>query len=377
MKKLLLIALLAGACTVPRAARAPATRSPTLPQQPFVTGPYLLLGKPGQVFVAVKQPLEEPPVVEWWVDGGEKHRVTAVADDDLWVTTLNDLPIGPKISYRVYSSAGDTPVYRFSAGSGPGEPFRFVAFGDTRTGHEVHRAVVEAAAEFEPDFLVHTGDMVEVGGIESQWDLFFQLERPLLAETPIIPSIGNHDESARGYYRHYFLQDYWTKGRRYYAYDWGQLRIVSVDVAIECREGCAQYDFAEEVLADTHGPERFTLISLHFPPYSSGHHGSDVGVQVSISQLARNHGVELVIAGHDHNYERTKPIDGTTYVVSGSAGAPIREVRPREFTAVARTEPHFCVFDVFTDRIEMQTVNLDGEVFDTATLLPNPPVAAQ
>lgn len=341
---------------------------------PFITGPYLLLGEPGEVFVAVKQNLRQAPVVEWWAADGPPNRVTAVADDDLWVTTLRGLPIGEKISYRVLSTGGDTPVYRFSAGSDAGEPFRFVAFGDTRTGHDVHAAVVRAAALYEPDFFVHTGDMVEVGGIESQWDLFFQIERPLMAQTPIIPSIGNHDESARGYYRHYFLQDYWSRGRRYYAYDWGHLRIVSVDVAIECREGCAQYDFAESVLRDTLGTETFSMMSLHFPPYSSGHHGSDLGVQISIGELAKRYGVELVIAGHDHNYERTVPIDGTTYVVSGSAGAPIREVKPQSFTAVARTEPHFCVFDVLSDRIEMQTVNLSGRAFDAVTLWPNPPV---
>ena len=369
------IVLGASGCSVPQVAD-----DPMRPDDDYLfrTGPYLLLGERGEVFVAVKAELDAAPVVEWWVEEESSpapQRVTAIADDDLWVATLQNLPIGPKISYRVVSSEGTTQTFRFRAGSAPGEPFRFAAFGDTRTGHEVHRAVVDAVVEFEPDFLVHTGDMVEVGGIEGQWDLFFQIERPLLAQTPIIPSIGNHDEGARGYYRHYFLQDYWTEGRRYYAYDWGHLRIVAVDVAIECRQGCAQYDFADEVLADTHGPETFTMMTLHFPPYSSGYHGSDLGVQVSISELARRHGVELVVAGHDHHYERTKPIDGTTYIVSGSAGAPIREVRPRPFTAVARTEPHFVLVDVDANEMKLRTINLAAETFDRTTLRPSPPIA--
>lgn len=366
------------ACSIPKGAD-----DPMRPDDNYVfrTGPYLVLGSPGEVLIAIKEDLEEPPEVEWWVAGradvGERSessrkRVTAIADDDLWVTRLQRLPVGPQIAYRVHSEIGSTPVYRFRAGSMPGEPFRFAAFGDTRTGHEIHRAVVDAVVNYDPDFIVHTGDMVEVGGIEGQWDLFFQIERPLLAETPIIPSVGNHDEGARGYYRHYFLQDYWSEGRRYYAYDWGHLRIVAVDVAIECRQGCAQYDFADRVLRGTHGPEVFSMMTLHFPPYSSGYHGSDLGVQVSITELARSHGVELVIAGHDHHYERTKPIDGTTYIVSGSAGAPIREVRPQDFTAEARTEPHFVLVDVERGAMHLKTINLAGEIFDRTTLDPNP-----
>lgn len=369
----LLLTVAALSCAIPKR-----VEDPFRPDEGylFTTGPYLLLGEPGEVFVAIKAELRDAPTVTWWVDAQDGHAardeetVTAVQDEDLWVTTLTGVPVGPKISYRVNSTVGTTPVYRFRAGAAPGQPFRFAAFGDTRTGHEVHRSVVDAVVKAEPDFFVHTGDMVEVGGIEEQWDLFFQIERPLMAQAPIIPSIGNHDEGARGYYRHYFLQDYWTEGRRYYAYDWGNMRIIAVDVAIECRQGCAQYDFASAMLADTHSDDWFSIMTLHFPPYSSGYHGSDLGVQVSIAELARNHGVELVIAGHDHHYERSKVIDGTTYIVSGSAGAPIRNVTPREHTAAARTEPHFVLIDVTEEEMRYKAINLDGEVFDRLTIRP-------
>ncbi len=372
-RALLILALAAFSCAIPKR-----VADPFRPDAGylFTTGPYLLLGEPGEVFVAVKAELPEAPTVTWWVEGDETHAslgkttVTAVQDEDLWVTTLTGVPVGPKVSYQVDSAVGTTPVYRFRAGAERGQPFRFAAFGDTRTGHEVHRAVIDAVVKTEPDFFVHTGDMVEVGGIEEQWDLFFQIERPLMAQAPIIPSIGNHDEGARGYYRHYFLQDYWTEGRRYYAYDWGNMRIIAVDVAIECRQGCAQYDFASTMLADTHSEDWFSIMTLHFPPYSSGYHGSDLGVQVSIAELARNHGVELVIAGHDHHYERSKVIDGTTYIVSGSAGAPIRNVTPSEHTAEARTEPHFVLIEVDDEVMRYQAIDLDGATFDRLTIRP-------
>jgi predicted phosphodiesterase len=331
----------------------------------------------------------EPPVVEWWVVGDREgrvstgaassqpavHEVAATRSADLWVAALDGLPTTDFIAYKVRGELGETEPHVFRIGVPPGESFRFAAFGDTRTNHHVHRAVIEAMAREKIEFVVHTGDMVDRGGIQSQWDRFFQIERPLLIKTPIVPAIGNHDMSARRYFRHYFMHNRWTKSRRYFVHDWGNLRIVIIDGGIECRDGCAQYVFAERALAEGVRQGKLMAMMLHYPPYSSGAHGSHEGVQESISELARRYGVELVIAGHDHNYERTKPIDGVTYVVSGSAGAPIRPVNPRWFTAEARTEPHYVLIDVESNRMILRAVNLKGDTFDTAVLEDNPPQA--
>jgi hypothetical protein len=146
-----------------------------------------------------------------------------------------------------------------------------------------------------------------------------------------------------------------------------------VDSGIECRDGCAQYLFAERALQQGAADGKLMVIMLHFPPYSSGKHGSIIEVQKPITELARRNGVELVVTGHDHNYERSKAMFGTTYVVSGSAGAPIRPVEPRSFSARARTEPHYVLVDVEQDRLILRAVNLQGDTFDTYVIDENPP----
>jgi acid phosphatase type 7 len=370
----MLAALLAPACSgLPR---APTGWTDPEPDSPFVTGPYILLGDPGIAHVAVKAPdLPDPPIVRWWnadQPAGPQTEVAAERIDDLWVATLKALPIGAHIAYQVVWSNGVTDPERFRVGVAPGESFRFAAFGDTRTGHSVHREVIEAVTRERVEFVIHTGDMVDRGGVQEQWDLFFQIERPLLRRAPIIPSIGNHDLGARQYYRRYFLHRLWAKNLRYYYTDWGNLRIVAMDGGIECRDGCTQYAFVDRALAEGARQGKLMVMSLHFPPYSSGAHGSHLGVQTPVAELARRHGVELVIAGHDHNYERTKPISGTTFVVSGSAGAPIRPVRPRWFTAHARTEPHYVLVDVEANRMVVRAINLHSETFDRAIITPNP-----
>ena len=93
----------------------------------------------------------------------------------------------------------------------------------------------------------------------------------------------------------------------------------------------------------------------------------------AIFRLLYEHGVEIVVNGHDHDYERTNPIDGTTYIVSGSAGAPIREVKPHAFSATVRTEPHYVLIDVEKDRLFLRAVNLAGNTFDSTVIPANPP----
>jgi 3',5'-cyclic AMP phosphodiesterase CpdA len=273
----------------------------------------------------------------------------------------------------VHSAAGDSPEHTFRAGAGPGTRFRFAVFGDTRTGHSVHRQLMEALDHEDIDFLVHTGDMVERGGRKEEWLRYFQIEREVLADMPVVPAVGNHDVSGRDYFRRYFLHAEWAEDRNYYTFDWGNLRIVVLDSGIECRNGCEQYAFAEHALREGARRGQLMAMMLHYPPYSAGRHGSSLDVQKPVHDLARRHGVELIITGHDHNYERTKPIDGTTYIVSGSAGAPVRPVSPRWFTAEARTEPHYILIDVEEKRLIMRAINLQGDTFDTHVMEDLPP----
>lgn len=372
----------------------------SLQDHPFTTGPYLIALEPGRVAVVLKHELPEPPAVEWWVEGSETSsigatpgepaststragahagaprattRVLAEASGELWIATLGDLPIDQPLAYRVRSAAGDAGPFTFHAGVSRGRPFRFAAFGDTRTGHGIHRALIEAMAREPADFVINSGDLVEFGGTEEQWDLFFRIEAPLIASRPVLAAIGNHDVSPRGYFDRFFLSDRVNDGHRYFSLDWGDVRVLIMDSEIEARRGSDQYAFLEAKMRD--GAERGMLmvVSLHYPPYSSGEHGSNLEMREVLGELAPRFGVELVLAGHDHNYERTHPVDGVTYIVAASAGATIRKLYPSSFSAALRTEPHFVLFDVDRGSLVGRAINLYGDTFDTFVIPPNPP----
>jgi 3',5'-cyclic AMP phosphodiesterase CpdA len=309
------------------------------------------------------------------VEEGEPPRreVEAKAMEGLWVAVLDRVPVGQRIAYRVRSGAGDSETATFRAGIASGEPFTFAMFGDTRTNHLVHWKVVNAMVQERVDFAIHTGDLVEFGVLRKEWERFFAIERPLMQSRPLIAAMGNHDVSTRGYFRRYFVTTRDPGARRYYVRDWGNVRVALFDTETEYREGSTQYEYMATALDQAAKRGMYMVLAIHEPPYSSGNHGSNLRVQRALGKLVRRYGVELVVAGHDHNYERTKLIDGAVYIVSGSAGAPIRPVEPRSFSAAVRLEPHYVLVDVGPTGLTLRAINLEGITFDTAIIKPNPP----
>jgi predicted phosphodiesterase len=340
----------------------------------LLIGPYVILTGPTTAIVSFRQSAGTSARIVWKTSAGKGTSVRAERNGDHYIAELEDLPHGPVISYDVVVGERTLGRGSFRAGLGPGETkLRFAVFGDTRTNHMVHDAVIQALAKEKIDFFLHTGDMVERGGREDLWITFFEIERPLMQQAAIFPAIGNHDLGNRGYYPKYFLLNRWNKGRSYYVADFGNVRLVAVDVTIICERRCSQYAYVEKALADGAADNKIMVLFMHHPPYSSGAHGSDLRLRAVVADLAKRYGVELVVTGHDHDYERTKPIDGTTYIVSGSAGAPVRPIRPREFTAEARTEPHYVLVDVDGEQLGIRAINLRGEVFDSTAIPLNPP----
>jgi len=71
---------------------------------------------------------------------------------------------------------------------------------------------------------------------------------------------------------------------------------------------------------------RFSVVYMHRPPYSSGEHGSDIGLRTKLAPVLEKHHVQLVLAGHDHDYERMVPQGGTEFLVTGGGGIYHRTV---------------------------------------------------
>jgi hypothetical protein len=121
------------------------------------------------------------------------------------------------------------------------------------------------------------------------------------------------------------------------------------------------------VLAEKQPPDTWTIATMHHPAYSAGEHGSSMNVRRAWSPLFEEAGVPLVLAGHDHDYQRSTPQNGITYVISGG-GSKLRETGREDFTAVSASILHYVDLLVYEDRLEGRAIDHDGELIDSFTI---------
>ncbi len=114
----------------------------------------------------------------------------------------------------------------------------------------------------------------------------------------------------------------------------------------------------------------WTIAAMHHPMRSAGYHGSDLKARAAFALLFKQYGVQLALAGHDHDSQRTRTIDGTTYLVSGAA-AKLRPAGSNGDTVVSQSIRHFLDLSVYADRLVVQPVDQAGRVFD-GLVLPAP-----
>lgn len=242
---------------------------------------------------------------------------------------------------------------------------RIAVMGDVGTGDDKEWATAESAAKAgaaDPfDALILLGDNVYPDGDPDRLDAtVFEPFAPLLDDgAALLPVLGNHD-----------VQDGHGDGQverlgmpgRWYATRVGPVLVVSLDS--NRVEDEAQTAWLQTTLAAA--TSDFIIVSMHHPAYSAGHHGSTGKVQRRWVPLFEKYGVDLALAGHDHDYQRSHPIDGVVYVVSGGA-ARLRPTGNAEFTATSASVLHFVALDVYRDRIELTAIGHDG-VFDEAVV---------
>jgi 3',5'-cyclic AMP phosphodiesterase CpdA len=184
---------------------------------------------------------------------------------------------------------------------------------------------------------------------------------------PFFPIAGTHDHRTdSSIFPEVFalFENGAPKGREHwYSFDWGPVHIVGLD---SDEIGDAQLDWLDADLAATRQPWR--IVFMHRPPFSNGWHGSSAYLQWRYVPVFQKHGVQLVVTGHDHSYERTHPINGITYVVSGGAGKGTRPVGSSDFTAYSEAVAHFGYIAIDGDTLRFNAIDATGHDFDTVVI---------
>jgi len=174
------------------------------------------------------------------------------------------------------------------------------------------------------DLLLITGDLAYQSGSNPQFqENFFQPYAAWLRNVPAWPTYGNHDARRWAFYTIFSLPTRAESGgvasgsEHYYSLDVGPVHVVVLDSEdTDLRKSGRMYRWLEQDLQATQQP--WLIAMFHHPPYTKGSHDSDrwrdswgrmVDMRQTFLPLLEQQGVDLVLSGHSHLYERSYLLD--------------------------------------------------------------------
>jgi hypothetical protein len=204
-------------------------------------------------------------------------------------------------------------------------PFTFVAFGDNRTDNDAHKKVIDGILSVSdvPHFAINTGDLVAVGTDLTQWQEFFDIERPLLSKMAYYPVIGNHEYPFWGkeYFQAWFDLDAPLGDELNYSFVFGNCAFVALNTNEDVTKGQV-FDWMVAQLQSYHEANYHVFVVTHHPIYTcSNHPPYEGGVEFLVPEFER-YGVVAVLSGHNHLYEHFFA-NGIHYLTLGGGGAPL------------------------------------------------------
>lgn len=254
--------------------------------------------------------------------------------------------------------------------------------GDELTAHLVDSVLKADSAVGVPTAAFTTGDNAYPAGLDRDFVRCFGTSwgDPKKGIMKVLrPTIGNHDyQSARGaaYYR-YFGARAGPPFKGYYSYDLGEWHVVAINSELIEEGSLVERREQEEWLENDlrNRSKRCTVAYFHHPLFSSGAHGPNPAMR-SLWKILGDGGVDLVLNGHEHHYERFLPmnsagvvdsVNGIEQIIVGTGGGGLTGLRsrvPRE--SARRIQGHWGVLLATLGADEYRTafLDVDGKVWD-------------
>ena len=345
---------------------------------------------------------------------------------------LTALSPGADYYYQVMMDGSQmTEVIRFRT-AGPGA-FTYLALGDSGINSTEQRTLA-AMMMREPNvsLVVHTGDIAYLHGTfqefqSNHFDIYGSsspaLNGNMMRSIPFFLTPGNHEYYNQEYYPpsgglfpYLSLHSFPTEGvppvdaGHYYSFDWGNAHFVSLDTNLSeggepnepwkvraatplwtaMNANGGMFRWLDQDLA---GSRKFwRIVFFHESPYAGGNNVNDPAckaIRDYIAPILDRHEVPLAMNGHEHNYQRSKPIrdnaavaagEGTVYLTTGGGGYELYPLTPPslvgDMSAYAEKVFHYMRVEVQPYQITLRGIRIDGKEIDRFTLAPKPRVDA-
>lgn len=286
---------------------------------------------------------------------------------------------GVTTDYAVAGATG-TAAALPSAGT-----LRVAAFGDSGNGSPEQWAVAAQLEKAAPHFTLHLGDVVYPrGSLEDYGPRYFAPYKATLSRSPVYPVPGNHDYANASVFAGLGRRRFETYKRihrkpAYYSFDAGPAHFVALDVnqawgtraAPAIGPGSPQDLWLRADLEASAAP--WKVVFLHVPVHASEDHGEHERLRAWLEPILERHRVRLVLQGHDHIYERSRPLKGTVFVTAGTGGTelhPDRD-RPGDPRFETRLAAHgFVLLELEEKELRLSFIDKAGVTRDSATLRP-------
>lgn len=339
--------------------------------------------------------------VEFGLASTAEQSVSLPADSTVQIAMLPQLQPGTNYVYRVVVSdgirTGRSTISSIATAPTNGIT-RFSALGDSGNGGLTQYAVAASLRTWNPDLVLHLGDVIYPAFSNSLADIrCLSVYQRQMASTPYYFTFGNHDLYSNDdgpYLNSFALPTNSASGTsHYYSFDHGDVHFVSVflptltpfsqQTAHGLAVGSTQYNWLTNDLATT--SRRWKVLFFHAPMNTSSAHRYDdlngngtydrFEISAMLDPVCERYGVQLVLNGHDHNYERFRPKGALTRIVSGGGGYPLYGMVERDPESVwFQSVHHHLRVTVDGDWMKTEAVATDGTVIDSTTIPRMPPV---
>jgi 3',5'-cyclic AMP phosphodiesterase CpdA len=229
-------------------------------------------------------------------------------------------------------------------------------------------------AKFPFDFVLMLGDNIYGGSGPSDFRTKFELPyaRLLDAGVTFYAALGNHDDGAEIHYARFNME-----GRRYYTFRKAERTLQGLSgagvrfFALDSRSfDPPQLEWLAEQLAES--GSAWKICFFHHPLYTSGRYRAGARtLRLMVEPILVRGDVDVVLAGHEHLYERVRPQRGISYFTSGGAGS-LRRGDLRPSTVMARgfdQDYHFMLMEVSGNELYFQAISRTGTTVDAGVIV--------
>ncbi|MCC6161831.1 MAG: metallophosphoesterase family protein [Acidobacteria bacterium] len=289
-------------------------------------------------------------------------------------------------AYRVGDGATWSEWFQFRTAHAEPGAFSFVYLGDAQVeGRSLWSRTMRAALLEAPRarFVLHTGDLVNVGDSDEQWREWFHAGGWANGTVTQVPVVGNREYERMNREEPHQLAPLWRSqfalpedgpeglSETVYSFDYQGVRVIVLNSVEEARYA-DQARWLEERLKDN--KNRWTIVALHHPVFSLVTGRDNAALRAAWKPLFDKYGVDLVLAGHDHAYGRGENLLGTetdredggpVYVVSASGARMEESIRTATWATRTGTNVQlYQVIHVTPQSLRFEARTVTGQLFD-------------